>query len=430
MRAVPACVALLALMTLTSCTLDAGALVPSTDAGTRARDSSLSDAGFGDGALPDGASPDSGSPDAGRPDGASPDSSVPDAGMPCTAWGAQHFDPCTLPGTDMEVNVSEDAVYDTDSGTLRIGGVDLIVPNDIIDQGGTDARIIVVDNFRIGAGARLRVVGSMPLIVASWGTIAIEGDLDAGSVRGGVAGAGANHGSCNAVAPTATGDSGTGGGGGGGFGGRGGNGGEGDSNNTPGGTFPGGSGGAAVATPTIVRGGCPGAQSGPDGGGAVGAGGTGGGAIQLSALGAITVPGRILAGGAGGTGGPDSRATGGGGAGSGGYIGLEGSTVTVTGVLAANGGGGGEGTDRSNTGDNGEDAHPDESRAPGGSGGTTIGTDGGMGGAGAQLAGADVPGVLNGGGGGGGGGVGFVLVWSADYTGSGAAISPAVMSMP
>jgi len=330
----------------------------------------------------------------------------------------------------MEVILTADASYNTDTGVFRVGAVPLTVPNTVINQAGTDARLIAVDSFRIGAGVRLRVDGSMPLIVASWGTIAIEGDLDVGSTRGGTTGAGANHSSCEVTAPTATGASGTGGGGGGGFGGRGGNGGEGDSNNSGSGAFPGGLGGAAIAAPTIVRGGCPGAESGPDGGGTVAAEGAGGGAVQLSALGAITVSGRVLAGGAGGTGGPDSSAVGGGGAGSGGYIGLEGSTVTVTGVLAANGGGGGEGTDRSNTGNNGEDSHADQSRAPGGGGATSIGTDGGMGGAGSQLAGADVPGVEAGGGGGGGGGVGFVLVWSADYTGSGAVISPAAMAVP
>jgi hypothetical protein len=358
------------------------------------------------------------------PDGGPTDTTpVVDATRPCETFVARHFPACAIPEPSPLVEVTTSETYDTTDGSGPLGeGLE------IAQAGGVAARLVSLDGFRITASGSLRVVGSMPLIVASFGTIDIDGTLDVSSVRGGTAGAGADRAGCSDATSGEYGTSGSGGGGGGGFRGRGGDGGDADLNGPV--DLAGGVGGGVVLLPDVVRGGCRGADSGgTDRGAAIG--GAGGGAVQLTARDAVSIAGTVHAGGAGGTGGPSTSAAGGGGGGSGGYIGIEATMVTITGTLAANGGGGGEGTDRSLTGADGEDGRSDDTRARGGWGSVAIGTDGGDGAARGVLAGADVPGISDGGGGGGGGGGGFILIW-ADVAPnvSTAVISPSAMITP
>jgi len=413
-------VVVFATFTIAGCSLDAGAVPPGGGGGP---DSSV-DSATGDvslDAVPDGM--DSAPPDTTPRDTAPP----PDAPPGCASWMPRHFDACAIgapaPGVTIE------GTYDTDTGMLDDGAGMTSLPGIVIDQDGTPARLLSVESFTISSGSILRVVGSMPLIVASWSGIEIAGEINVSSRRGGFGrGAGSSSGDCDAATSGAGGNGGTGGGGGGGFGGRGGNGGQGDAN---GGARAGGMGGAAVGeAPEIVRGGCHGADSGLGDAGDMAAGGPGGGAVQLSARDRIVVSGIIDAGGGGAAGGTRPSASGGGGGGSGGYIGLDAPAVAVTGTLAANGGGGGGGAAFAEGGGNGGSGRANDSPASGGAGAAGVGTGGGPGGAGGARDGGDVSGILDGGGGGGGGGVGFVLVFSAMFDGAGGTISPAAAVSP
>jgi hypothetical protein len=294
--------------------------------------------------------------------------------------------------------------YNTTTGTLADSGGNPITHANIqIDQAGQAAWLMNVQSFTLHAGSTLRVVGDKPLIIASWDTIDVSGTIDA-----------SNPGAlCNAASAGQTGvtTGGSGGGGGGAFGGDGGAGGIGDSPPGP----MGGAGGAHVDAPHIVRGGCNGAVSGKAGPGdsgnpnAVSAAGTGGGGIQITAQHALSVSGKVLAGGSGGGGAPSGSAAGGGGGGSGGYIGLEGLTVTLGGVIAANGGGGGASAAFVDTGTGGQDAQPSANPANGAPHQCTGTSDGGAGGTTGN--GAAVTGNNSCGGGGGGGSTGFVLTF-------------------
>lgn len=183
---------------------------------------------------------------------------------------------------------------------------------------------------------------------------------------------------------------------GGGGGGHGAAGGSGASSGTP----P--AGGPAWGTPTIdILAGGGGGGGGGDGGGPIGGGG--GAAIQIVALGTITINsgGGINAGGCGGKGAGNNDSGAGGGAG--GTILLEAQQVVINaaGALAVNGGGGGAG----NGGGVGQSGRLDRTPALGGTGTAT----GGVGGAGALLIGTS--GVFNGvRGGGGGGAVGRIRI--------------------
>ncbi|RMH42012.1 MAG: hypothetical protein D6689_09450 [Deltaproteobacteria bacterium] len=365
---------------------------------------------------------------------------APDAAAGC-AWGYMpvHFDPCspatpepdgplmlTLPGT---------YVYDTDTGVLTAPGGGASVPASS-DLGGV--RAVWVRGLMVGAAARLRAVGSAPLLIASFGDIDVVGTIDASSGFDGsgyVRGAGANSSACPASPPdpgATCAQHGGSGGGGGAFGGDGGRGGEGGDTRDCGGGFPdgipGGAGGVAVAAPPeMLRGGCAGADGAAnnDGFDTYGRGGPGGGAVHLAARDALRVTGRVLAGGAGGGPGTGHRA-GGGGGGSGGMIGLEGGTVTIgpLAVVAANGGGGGGGCD-GNRAEPGEDGGAGARRADGGDG-EGKGGRGGTGGALANPDGEDAP-VAERGGGGGGGGAGVIVLYgpAAPAIDGAAVVSPA-----
>jgi hypothetical protein len=361
---------------------------------------------------------------------------APDARLPpdppddCEAWmpRPRHFDPCAIPAPSAELilTASGEYVYDTDDHTLTDpGGNDIAHASGEI-AGAPPVQVVSVDRFLVGANARLRVVGSKPLLVASWSEISVEGTIDVSSSASGL-GAGASTGSCNAAGVGAASASGGGGGGGGGLGGDGGQGGAGSAGS--GGS--GGSKGTQVPAPTTVRGGCKGATGGTGTGSSSGAAGAGGGALQLTALRQISITGALHAGGQGGGGadGTSQRRGGGGGGGSGGLLGLESPSITVGpgAVLTANGGGGGEGTEDT-AADRGDDGRPDESTAAGGSGGD--GGNGGTGGARASTDGLDGgPGRQSGasrraGGGGGGGSAGYIILEGSESVGGGAVLSP------
>ncbi len=339
---------------------------------------------------------------------AQPDGPTDATAFDCTQWtpAPQHFAPCDIPQPTGPLELTMGAyTYHTDTGVLNDPTGGASTPT---NQPSATGMLISVDSFMIATGSSLRVVGPVPLIVASWTTIDVLGDIDAGSTALEV-GAGANPVTeCALHAATPGGANGGGGGGGGGasFQGIGGNGGDGDGGQN-------GTGGAAIAAPLLL-GGCRGADGGA---GQVpgGPGGAGGGAFQLTAQGAITIGGQLSAGGAGGSAGQtNDQGGGGGGGGSGGMIGLEGASIAINtaAVLAANGGGGGEGGDN-DPAQAGSDATASATRAPGGNQNT--GGNGGLGSGGAILTGG-LGGPDNGAGGGGGGGggaAGFITFKSA-----------------
>jgi hypothetical protein len=366
------------------------------------------------------------------PDGPLP----PDAPLedPCRDWTPvpSHFDPCEIvdPEGGLTLDMPGTYTYDTNSGTLR-DPANAIVPHahEVLMTPEPDIRLVSVDSFTLGPDSTLRATGAIPLLIASWSTITVDGTIDVSSGTTIGPGAGANTGTCNG--PTAgTQASGGGGGGGAGFGDDGGNGGTGDD-----GDGARGSKGSKLGSPPAnVRGGCAGAKGGAgdrqDGGGD---GGKGGGALQLTARQSITVSGKLHAGGQGGRpadadigGSDESRRSGGGGGGSGGMLGLEAPMITVgaDAILAANGGGGGGGC---NTGlaVAGQDGQLDTTRASRGAG-EDGGGDGGDGGSVTTASGQSGQSAdENRGGGGGGGGVGFIIMSTTPSITGSPKISPA-----
>ncbi len=364
-------------------------------------------------------------------DGGPPIDAEPTTGC---GWSARHFDACaTSAGPALTLDVTSNRYrYDTTSGQLTDpGGATTSPPSALVDG----RRVLAVASFRIDANVKLRIVGSVPLVIASTSTIQVDGVINVSSVADDP-GAGANPAECAdhaaALVPRNTG--GAGGGGGGGLGAAGGAGGGGED-------AAGGSGGSAIAAP-LLRGGCAGANGGEaDAPGGIG--GAGGGAIQLTARDALTIgdTGRINAGGAGGTGAPtvppsnqfdrDNGEGGGGGGGSGGMIGLEAKDVRISpgAILAANGGAGGGGADDGIPGESGSPGPLALAVAAGGAGGGVAG-DGGSGGA--TEPGAGAPGGTGDprGGGGGGGGVGFIVLSGTTLATSTATFSPPPTMIP
>lgn len=362
-----------------------------------------------------------------------------DAPADCAAWKPKHFTPCALPAPLGAMTLAGASyIYDTDRGEF-IGGPDVPHTSIVVPQAnGTATRIMSVASFTLDPGLRLRVVGSLPLIIAAWGDITVNGLLDVSSASFDVPGAGAGGPGCTATgggAAVAT--KGAGGGGGGAFAGAGGDGGDADRDHAPG--VVGGVGGTAITTPTAnVRGGCSGASGGVVGPGAVAplsagsaaAGGEGGGAVQLTARGKLVV-GSIHAGGAAGFGGPGQE-SGGGGGGSGGFIGLEGATITVTGILAANGGGGGAGAAAAAAAANSGTNATVTNNAAGGGSAAQCASAGGRGAASTTLVGESATrgDLTSCGGGGGGGGAGVISIRSTTFTMTGATFSPPVTIDP
>lgn len=342
-----------------------------------------------------------------------------DATHRCDDWGERRiFDPCLLPEPVGEVFLGGIGTWEFDTGTgqlVYLGDDGQPVPALVTAaiaqrEGGRSAMVISADRFELGANARLRAFGPLPLIIASWSDLAVSGTIDVSSH--GRVGPGANE-------PDAIGEGsldGVAGGGGGGLGQAGGSGGSGGAG------LP-GSGGGRITVGDQLRGGCRGGlgvDTGPGGPGA------GGGALLLSAVGEVGIgDALIVAGGEAGEGGTELG--GGAGGGSGGMIALEGSTVRVLSVatIEALGGGGGGGGGSSSAsdgsvgsglpGDRGIDGYdPDGAVIPGDGGhGGTGGMSGGDGGDGSRSSQAGAAGkdAIGAGGGGGGGGPGYIVIW-------------------
>jgi hypothetical protein len=264
--------------------------------------------------------------------------------------------------------------------------------------------VVAAAGITIEAAGAIRAHGMKPLVLVSTTRLTLTGKVDVSSTGGQtpVRGAGANFNECGVGA---TPPDGAGGGFGGSFGAKGGDGEKVD------GTTGGIAGPMVTApTPTILRGGCAGA----DGASSGGIGGSGGGAVALAADDDIVLNGSINASGAGGRGGPAGK-TGAGGGGSGGMIVLEAKTITGSGEVFANGGGGGQGGTGGGSAVPGEDGGQSIGPANVGSAGTNNNTNGGNGGQGsvgpAKPGGANASGASSGmgGGGAGGGAVGFLL---------------------
>lgn len=234
-----------------------------------------------------------------------------------------------LAATDVEIGCQATLSTGAEGGQVAFdSGCQVALPSFrvITMSGGGSAVVLHARTFLVSDAGALTVEGDRPLIIAARGEARVDGLI--------VSFAGAER----ACAPPADGV--TSGGGGGGFGRPGGKGTA--SSSTPGAEA---SGQAPSGTEDIVplRGGCRGGSGGPAS--ASGAGGRGGGAFQLSAVGTVTVNGRVAAPGRGGAGGLNEASVGGGGGGSGGALLLEGRGIVVgpSGRLTVNGGGGGEG---------------------------------------------------------------------------------------
>ena len=390
---------------------------------------------------------------------ARPEVDAPPSSATCEAtWpGATVlFDPCDIGDPESAPpSFAAPGIYklDTTVATSNLtapGGAVSTIKN-VMNANG---RVLTVASFDIPAGSTVEVVGSLPLVVASWSTISIAGTLDGSSYTGTVgathtadqAGPGAvpQPATCTPGTAAQTGGSdGDGGGAGGTYQTLGGNGGR-------GGADPNVTGGAVgtLRVLPLLAAGCSGQAGAASGGGAAGPGGAGGGAIALTAKTSITIAGTVTVGGAGGKGaatGNDSNngsRPGGGGGGSGGMIGLESAAITVTGTLAANGGGGGQGWDNVIPGGHGMTGPATATAATGGraprqggedSGG--YGGTGGFGGTGAAVGGKGnetTPGQstgTQGGGGGGGGATGFIA-WKDGAPSAGGTITPAFTPRP
>lgn len=366
-------------------------------------------------------------------------------GDPFCGWGheAVFFDECVHPpggpyDTLMLTRTDGPYIFDTTGGgeLLDPDDTEIVVPSMTING----YKILWVEDFELGTGATLRVIGTRPGLIASRLDIDILGTLDASSYWDNgdddySIGAGAQPSVCNTNAA----DVGTNcnhggaGGGGGGFGGDGGDGGRGGVTHTCNGMdgTPGGPGGGAGNQPnTTLRGGCDGKSGGNGDEDLPGAGGPGGGAISLFAGRNIVVDdGNILAGGAGGRGAEGGR-SGGGGGGSGGMIGFEALSLTLSGntTMAANGGAGGGGANNSSAGD-GDDGQNGVAVATGGTpeGMSSAGGDGGW----LSAAAENAQPAPDRGGGGGGGSVGYIMYYGVAPTTSGnPRLSPAATTAP
>jgi hypothetical protein len=360
------------------------------------------------------------------------DPNAPDAAF-CASFVSAHFDACSIgsPSAGLDLTMSGTYTYNTDAGTLEDPlGTPIVHQSVMADLNGVNTRIVSVDALTLAAVATLRGEGSLPLVIAAWGDVEIAGTINFDSRRGQPPAAGANPAACenSGAAQGDSNSSGGGGGGGGGFGGKGGNGGNGNNNNNE---SSGGAGGVGLLQPPAeVRGGCASASGGSALLAAAEAS-AGGGAIQLTSKTMLSISGSIFAGGAGGFGGPQDSRAGGSGGGSGGFIGLQAPIIEIddAALIVANGGGGGEGTSSARTGVSGQDSRHTLAQASGGDGNTEFGTGGGKGGADTTLAGESVTDSLVSGAGGGGGSVGFVLLWSPSFAGTGAVVSPPLTSL-
>jgi hypothetical protein len=289
--------------------------------------------------------------------------------------------------------------------------------------------VIVGAGFVLPITSTIRAYGSRPLVLLSTREMVINGIVDVSSNRGAApnnVGAGADPASQCTAGTVVEADS---GGYGGSFHGTGGAGGNSGTSNTPMPAAP------LSAFPSVLRGGCRGANGARTNTvmAVAGTGGSGGGAVSLIGT-SILIAGRINASGAGGGaggGGLTPLRSGGGGGGSGGMIVLDTPTVMPgTGLLYANGGGGGEGGAGPNRFAAGTDGQASTAPDSAGAGGTGHdGGDGGAGSSGSMITGSLSPGpiLFDGGGGAGGGGAGFIH--APGFTGD-SVIAPPSLDLP
>lgn len=381
------------------------------------------DSGQEDGTVvPDG----QGTPDA-RVDALStPDAFVADAPCPgdLLPFTPSNVGRCGMadPAGDLVIGVG-DWELDTDSGQLYNNTTLLTPPSMVVSQnGGPDVRVVSVDSWT--QSGDVYVVGSLPLVIISFGNVTLDGYLVAwsdyaspgpgGGIDAYCGGATGVAGSTQLAFNSMTGGS---GGGGGGYGGPGGGGAK---VNAADGPVIAAAGGTATGNTSLVplRGGC---NGGPGGNGG-GPGGGGGGAIQVYAAGTLSMTFQSAVSARGGGGSPplpfdlQPAAGGGGGGGSGGAVLLEATTLVlaVGAAVTTQGGGGGEGTrsggdETLGGGDRGENARSLTAvAAQGGADENCSGGDGGDGGIRGTppqngFEGSTGDGVAAGGGGGGGG---------------------------
>jgi hypothetical protein len=280
-------------------------------------------------------------------------------------------------------------------------------------SGGDGVCVISGGTIDVPAGAMVNATNptsgaATPLVLVADDAITIEGTLELGGGHRGATAAGAPFSGCQA-GPNPNGSNPSGGGQGGSCAARGGDGGDGA------GSASGGTSGAALAVPTMLHGGCPGARGGGEGG----QGGHGGGAVYLIANHTITISGRLDASGGGGGGADGDNGTGGGGGGAGGMIVLDAPTIAVDGAVCAIGGSGAAGSTNGQSPSGGDATGGTTACAPGTPGHASSGAgDGGLGGIDGVGA-VGVTGSSGGGGGGGGGSTGWVKLYGTK-TGSGA----------
>jgi hypothetical protein len=294
--------------------------------------------------------------------------------------------------------------------------------SDVLLQADGQA-VCVVAGTSVRVAAEIQPKGTRPLLIVALDALIVERKIDvsqggAGDVLESSTSLRCEIGIANqGIAGT----TGSGGGGGGGFAGPGGR----------GGAIIGGqptAAGSQVATPVILRAGCPGGESGGDNDGIARApGGRPGGGVYLAAGRQLRVGGDIHAFGGGGLGTTVPLVGGGGGA-SGGMIVLDAPMVAIgVGVaLLAAGGGGGEGKNTtavmSQTGGTQNPATPGMP-APGGVG---PGGDGGSGSGGLAVTMHGELAEVDQGAGGGGGGAGYILVFAKTLVNNGVSVPPFV----
>ena len=276
--------------------------------------------------------------------GAPVDSAQPESNDPCTKWTFQpkDFDPCMIAPADVPPPLFTGTyVINSENGMMRGAGGPFQLPYAISGSVG----VVSFTGLMVQQGVTIRTEGMRPLVIASTGSIQIDGFIDVSSNRS-QTGGGANPTTCgpSAGGPGTTRTNGDGGAGGGGNGAPGGLGGEGSNVAMTGGS----AGSRRLTMPETIEGGCPGGST-PSGDlGTPGGPGSGGGGIALVARETLVVNGIVHAGGSGG-GGANQNQNAGGGGGSGGMIRIEASLVMfgAASVLAANGGQGGGGCDGS-----------------------------------------------------------------------------------
>lgn len=267
--------------------------------------------------------------------------------------------------------------------------------------------VVAASRIEIRAGAKVRVIGSKPLVLLGTAELIVEGTIDVAS-HVGERGAGANPATCVSPDAIASGGGGNcGGGGGGSFGAAGGAGGACTNGN---GTFPGGAPSGEVAQLIELRGGCMGGLAARAYGGPGGMGGAGGGAVELLSA-SINIGGTVDASGEGGRNG-DNGDAGGGGGGAGGMIVIAADEIAIgpAARVFAQGGGGGGGSSDSSPGVAGTEPQGPGVAAVGGAcanpGNGGKGGDGGT--ADTGQAGQPSNGTGGGGGGGGAGAIRFI----------------------